>query len=57
MATHTSDGQVVRASKIPKLDTAPAMLNKPQQAIPDPLKVFQCPLCLDQVGRQGLVEL
>ena len=39
-----ADGQLVRAAKIPKLDTVPVMLNKPCQPIDAPSKSFRCPL-------------
>ena len=47
-------GKVVRAAKIPKLDTVPVMLNKPCQHIDAPSKSFRCPLCLETVGPQSL---
>ena len=49
-----ADGQLVRAAKIPKLDTVPIMLNKPCQPIDAPSKSFRCPLCLETVGRKAL---
>ena len=49
-----ADGQLVRAAKIPKFDTVPIMLNKPFQHIEAPSKSFQCPHCLETVGRKAL---
>ena len=49
-----ADGQIVRAAKIPKLDTVPNMLNKLCQHIDAPSKSYQCPLCLETVGRKAL---
>ena len=51
-----ADGQLVRVAKIPKLDTVPVMLNKPCQPFEDPSKSFQCPLCLETVGRKALAN-
>ena len=51
-----ADGQLVRAAKIPKLDTIPIMLNKPCQPIEAPSKSFPCPLCLETVGRKALAN-
>ena len=43
MSTHghevQADGNLVRAAKIPKLDTVPAMLTKPCQVIETPVQV------------------
>ena len=58
MSTHghevQADGNLVRAAKIPKLDTVPAMLTKPSQVIVTPSKSFKCPLCLEMIGRKAL---
>ena len=58
MSTHghevQADDNLVRAAKIPKLDTVPAMLAKPSQVIVTPSKSFKCPLCLEMIGRKAL---
>ena len=47
-----ADGQIVRAAKIPKLDTIPTMLNESCQHVDAPSKSFQCPLGLETVVKR-----
>lgn len=58
LPTHdlTTDGPLVRAAKIPKLDTVTAMLHKPASVIVAPSKSYQCPICLEQIGRKALAR-
>lgn len=49
-----ADGPVVRLSKLPKLDIVQSMMQRPPQALPDPIKTFTYLLCQDQVGRKAL---
>ena len=48
------DPELVRASKMPRLDTAQAVLQRQPADIPTPPKTFTCPLCQARIGRKGL---
>ena len=59
MLSHDHDTGIVasesaRASKKPRVDTVQAMLTHAQADIPQPPKMFLCPLCQIHIGRKGL---
>ena len=49
-----ADPESARASKMPRIDTVQAMLNRTPANIPKPPKTFLCPLCQISIGRKGL---
>ena len=59
LQSHDPDAEPVepelnRASKMPRVDTIQAMLNRVPADIPIPPKTFLCPLCQIRIGRKGL---
>ena len=59
MLSHDPDTRIVvsesaRASKWPRVDTVQAMLTHAPADIPQPPKMFLCPLCQTHIGRKGL---
>ena len=48
-----ADPESARASKMPRIDTVQAMLNRTPADIPKPPKTFLCPLCQTSIGRKG----
>ena len=46
--------ELTRASKMPRVDTVQAILNRDSADLPTPPKTFLCPLRLTRIGRKGL---
>ena len=49
-----AESELTRASKMPRVDTVQATLNRRPADIPTPPKTFLCPLCQTSIGRKGL---